>query len=64
MYCQEETLPIVPDKPPQLGNSETIKVFTDITQLTTFLTDTRFELTKYEDKADIIWCKKVFKDFR
>ena len=64
MYCQGETLPIVLNSPPRLNNSETIKAFTDITQLTTFLTDTRFEFTKDEELADIIWCKKVFKDFR
>ena len=64
MYCQDETLPLGQNVKPQLSWTAPIKVFTDIAQVSTFLTDPRFQITKENEGANILWCKKVFKDFR
>lgn len=46
-------------------NSEKVyRVFTDVQQVTDFLTHPRFVLVDNGEEADILWIREHFKDFR
>lgn len=40
------------------------RVFTDVEQVTDFLTHPRFVLVDSKEEADILWIREHFKDFR
>jgi len=59
-----ETLPNVDVVFPGLPRDRSIRVYSDVDQVSQHLTDPRFELVESMDDADVLWTKHYLKDFR
>ena len=63
-FLVHESLPNVDIEFPGLPRDRSIRVYSDVEQVTRHLTDPRFELVSDVDEADIVWTKHYLKDFK
>ena len=63
VYTRSETLPD-PAAAIQLPTDRKVRVYADMAQVRTFLTDGRFVIVDQEETADIVWTKSSIRDFR
>ena len=59
-----ESLPNTDVQFPGLLRDCSIRVYSDVEQVSQHLTDPRFELTSSVDEADVVWTKHYLKDFK
>ncbi len=64
MYCVDESLPDPDASIPPIVYDRRIRVYSDMDQVQTFLSDGRFEIVDNQDEADIWWIKHHYTDYR
>ena len=63
-YKVHESIPNLDVKFPALPQEGRIKVYTDIDQISQYLTDERFQFVEDTESADILWTSEYLKDFK
>ncbi|KAK2182524.1 hypothetical protein NP493_352g06041 [Ridgeia piscesae] len=63
-YKVHESIPNLDVKFPALPQEGRIKVYTDIDQISQYLTDKRFQFVEDTESADILWTREYLKDFK